>query len=47
MVVSLTNNKKVLITIIIKVVLKHKILSLETILSAHTHTHTHTQCIHL
>ena len=28
--------------IIIKVFLKCKLLSLETILSAHTHTHTHT-----
>ena len=27
--------------IIIKVFVKHKILSLGTILSAHTHTHTH------
>ena len=29
-------------TIIIKVFIKYKILSIETILSAHTHTHTHT-----
>ena len=31
-----------MLIIIIKVFLKRKILSLETILNAHTHTHTHT-----
>ena len=33
---------KVVIIMIIKVFVKHKILSIETILSAHTHIHTHT-----
>ena len=33
---------KVVIIMIIKVFVKHKILSIETILSAHTYTHTRT-----
>ena len=32
-----------LIIVIIKVVIKHKILSIDTVLSAYTHTHTHIQ----
>ena len=40
-------NEDYICLIIIKVFLKHKILSLETILSTHTHTRTHTSFIAL
>ena len=39
---SLVYSAELIIIIIINVFVKHKIVSIETILSAYTHTHTHT-----